>query len=86
MEARFHAVPNDLIALERVQQRITGDFAMLRARAIVVYAYWPDMITGLEQIQLVNATPEQVEFVLTRYGSGLVHVASLRDPPPIVAL
>lgn len=81
---RFHFVRNSFQTLLRVQQQITTDYRSLVESGISIHQYWPDMTTGLERIEVVNATPSQVASLTRRYGSTNVSVTTIDNPSPIV--
>jgi len=85
-EIRLHAVANDLLTMRRVHDRVLKDGAVISDQGIKVYSFWPDFTIGLEHIQVADATPAQIRFLLDRYGRDLVRVTNLHDPPTLVAL
>jgi len=82
-EFQFHSVRNSLATLLGVQDRIADDFGALRDGGLDVYRFWPDMTTGLERIELVNATPMQIAQLGLRYGLNDVQVVSIHNAQPV---
>lgn len=83
---RGHAVANDLATLLKVQAAIAADPDFFQRSDLHLYAWWPDMTTGFETVQLVDASPSQLALVEERFGSNLVRAVSVSNPPPIVLI
>lgn len=77
----FHAVQNDLATLLTIQNSITTDLPTLQQLGYDIKMYWPDMTTGLEQIQLVDASSDQLATLQVRYGVHNVLVVNASGPP-----
>jgi hypothetical protein len=82
---RGHKVRNDLQPLFGVQAKITADFSTLIESGFRLYRYWPDMASGLEVVELINATSAETASFERRYGSEFVRAVTVTNPPPIVA-
>lgn len=81
-EFSFHQVRASLGTLLSIQDRITSNLDVLKQTGLAVYAYWPDMTTGLETLQVAAATPYQQELVVRLFGPDTV-LRVVPNPVPL---
>lgn len=82
---RFHKVAHDLKTLLAVQDEITRAYSALSAQGMRIYRYWPDMTTGMERVELTDASPAQLREISRLFGASLVDPVTIHDPVEIGA-